>query len=234
MNRPETTLFLLVSADGKISLGDNDNLDVDKQLKEIPGIAEGLHQYYELEQQTDQVSLNTGRVMAKIGVNERTETPVKIPVDFIIIDSKPHLTEAGVRYLSQWVQTLYLPTTNPNHPCFSLSDELDNIVPLLLPDPTDFSALFERFASEFGMTRITLQSGGTLNATLLREGIIDHVSLVIAPYLVGGKDTSSLIDGESLHSPAEIHKIRPLHLVECRQMEDSYLYLRYDVVNEVK
>lgn len=33
----------------------------------------GLHQYYEIEATTDIFSLNTSRVMAKIGVNDRTE-----------------------------------------------------------------------------------------------------------------------------------------------------------------
>ena len=67
MNRPITTLFMLESLDGKISSGSSDNLDVDKDFCRIDGVKEGLHQYYELEEETDTFSLNTGRVMAKIG-----------------------------------------------------------------------------------------------------------------------------------------------------------------------
>ena len=59
------------SLDGKISSGSSDNLDADKDFCKIDGVKEGLHQYYELEQETDVFSLNTGRVMAKIGVNDR-------------------------------------------------------------------------------------------------------------------------------------------------------------------
>lgn len=51
-DRPETTLFLLMSVDGKISTGDNDVLDVDKDFPKIDGIKEGLSQYYKLEQET--------------------------------------------------------------------------------------------------------------------------------------------------------------------------------------
>ena len=43
-NRPEATLFLIQSLDGKITLGDNDNLDVDKDFPKIKGVKEGLHQ----------------------------------------------------------------------------------------------------------------------------------------------------------------------------------------------
>ncbi len=79
-DRPETTLFLLASVDGKITTGDTDVLDTEPDFPRIAGIKEGLRQYYDLEQQTDLVSLNTGRVMKKVGMNEKSN-PEKIPVD---------------------------------------------------------------------------------------------------------------------------------------------------------
>lgn len=71
MNRSITTLFMLESLDGKISSGDSDNLDADKDWCRINGVKEGLQQYYDIEQTTDLFSINTGRVMAKIGLNEK-------------------------------------------------------------------------------------------------------------------------------------------------------------------
>jgi 2,5-diamino-6-(ribosylamino)-4(3H)-pyrimidinone 5'-phosphate reductase len=53
MKRPETTLFMLTSVDGKISTGDRDIMDVDKDFPTITGLKEGLQQYYDLEKQTD-------------------------------------------------------------------------------------------------------------------------------------------------------------------------------------
>ena len=50
MERPITTLFMLMSVDGKISTGATDELDVDKDFPKITGVSEGLHQYYEIEQ----------------------------------------------------------------------------------------------------------------------------------------------------------------------------------------
>ena len=81
MDRPITTLFMLMSVDGKISTGSTDELDVDRDFPKIPGVREGLHQYYEIEQTTDLWSFNTGRVQAKMGVNEK-EMPAKIPGSF--------------------------------------------------------------------------------------------------------------------------------------------------------
>jgi len=87
-NRPINTLFMLMSLDGKINSGDSDELDVDKDWCKIDGVKEGLHKYYEIEQTTDYYSLNTGRTMAKIGVNDKAEKPNKIDCRFIIIDRK--------------------------------------------------------------------------------------------------------------------------------------------------
>ena len=49
-----------------------------------------MHQYYEIEQTTDLWSFNTGRVQAKLGVNEK-EAPEKSPVSFALLDNR-HLT----------------------------------------------------------------------------------------------------------------------------------------------
>ena len=91
MDRPVTTLFMLMSVDGKISTGATDNLDLDRDLPKIAGVQEGLHQYYEIEQTTDLWSLNSGRVQEKLGVNSK-EMPNKLPVSFVMIDNH-HLTK---------------------------------------------------------------------------------------------------------------------------------------------
>src|SRR3989338_1650031 len=97
-NLPITTLFMLISVDGKISTGPTDERDFDKDLPKIPYVRDCISQYYDIEKKTDLHSLNTGRVMEKIGVNARKEAPKKIGVNFIIIDNKPHLNNNGVCY----------------------------------------------------------------------------------------------------------------------------------------
>jgi len=79
-----TTLFLLVSVDGKISTGDTDAMDVDKDYPKIVGVKEGLKQYYDLELETDLFSFNTGRVFTKVGMNEKTDEPKKLPASFVV------------------------------------------------------------------------------------------------------------------------------------------------------
>lgn len=232
MIRTHNTLFLLESLDGKISTGDTDNLDVDLDFKRIHGVKEGLSQYYDLEKTTDPFSLNSGRVMAKIGVNTRTTDPQKIGCSFIIIDNQPHLTEAGTTYLSKWVKTLYLVTTNKNHPAFKLKASLPNIEIIFYENKIDFADLFQRMKNEYRAERITIQSGGLLNAQFLKNGLIDEVSIVVAPCLIGGKDTQSLVGGESLHTEEDLKKIKPLVLKNCEVLTNSYIHLTYTVIND--
>jgi len=234
MDRPITTLFLIISLDGKISTGDVDELDVDTDFKRIGGVKEGLHQYYEIEGQTDPFSLNTGRVMAKIGVNKRIKEPTKIGCSFIIIDNKPHLTEKGVEYMAKWVKTLYLVTTNNNHPVYKVKAKHQNIKIISYEKKIDLDDLLKTMKKDYGVEKITIQSGGTLNSQWIRQNLIDHVSIVIAPCLIGGSNTQSLIGGESLHNQEDLKKIKALKLIKCETLKDSYVHLFYDVVSNTQ
>lgn len=228
-NKPITTLFMLQSLDGKISSGNNDELDADKDWCKIDGVKEGLQQYYDIEQTTDLFSLNTGRVMAKIGVNDRKEEPNKTPCSFIIIDNKPHLNKKGIEYLCKWVNTLYLVTTNKNHIAYTLQKGYSNLV-ILSYDQLDLNVLLDDLGEKYNVDYLTIQSGGNLNGLFLRENLIDYVNIVIAPLLVGGKETSTLIDGEAITSTNELHKLRALRLQECNQLNNSYIQLKYKVI----
>ncbi len=64
----------------------------------------------------------------------------------------------------------------------------------------------------------------------LREKLIDYIDLVVAPVLIGGKETATLIDGQSLRTTSELSKPGALKLQTCTALEDSYLRLRYKVI----
>ena len=222
---------MLSSLDGKISTGDTDVMDFDADLKVIDGVKEGVQQYYDIEKTTDFFSLSSGRVFEKIGLNEKTEAPEKISgLNFVIIDNKPHLNEVAIRYACHKSERAIFVTNNKNHPAYKLKDE-PNIEIIEYEKEIDFEDMFRRLKEDFGAQRVTIQTGGTLNAELLRSGMIDYVSIVIAPVLIGGKDTTTLIDGESLHSKGELSKIRALKLESSSTLKDSYFHLVYKVLN---
>ena len=225
MDRPITTLYMLMSVDGKISTGSTDELDVDKDFPRIPGIREGLHQYYEIEQTTDLWSLNSGRVQAKMGVNSRP-IPEKGPVSFVLIDNH-HLDENGVRYFCALSQEFVVITTNPNHPAFQINESNLHII---FQETLSLNDALSALKSNFGCERLTIQSGGTLNGLFLREKLLDYIDIVIAPVLIGGKETSTLIDGKSLLSERELSQLGVLRLQACTMLDNSYLRLNYQVI----
>ena len=233
MDRPITTLFMLTSVDGKISTGSTDKLDVDKDFPRISGIKEGLKQYYEIERTTDLHSLNSGRVLAKVGANKPQKNLVKLSVSFLIIDNEPHLNKTGVDNFLKRSKKLYIITTNKNHPAFQRKDA-DNLEIIYYKNRIDFIDLFRKLKQNYKINRVTIQTGGTLNSIFLRNKLIDKISIVVAPTLIGGKDTPSLIDGKSLSSVKELSLIKALKLTEVEKLNDSYLHLKYDVINDTK
>ena len=225
MDRPITTLFILMSVDGKISTGSTDELDVDRDFPKIPGVREGLHQYYEIEQTTDLWSFNTGRVQAKMGVNEK-EMPAKTPVSFVLLDNH-HLTEHGVRYFCALSRQAVVITSNASHPAFHV--DADNLH-IIYQERLSLGDALARLKQECGCERLTVQSGGTVNGLFLREKLLDYVDIVVAPVLIGGKDTPTLIDGRSLLSNKELGQLAPLELIDASVLQNSYLRLRYRVI----
>ena len=217
---------MLSSVDGKISTGATNELDVDKDFPKLDGVKEGLFQYYDIEQTTDLWSLNSGKVQAKMGVNTKEPPREKCPVSFVLIDNK-HLTVGGVRYFCALSQEFVLITTNREHPAFSVNESNLHII---YQDKLDAAAALERLYSDFGCERLTIQSGGELNGLFLREKLFDYIDIVIAPVLIGGKDTPTLIDGASLMSEEELTKLGILKLESCRILENSYIRLRYEVI----
>ena len=227
MDRPITTLFMLMSVDGKISTGASDHLDVDKDFPKIAGVKEGLHQYYEIEQTTDLWSLNSGRVQAKIGINS-ADMPNKTPVSFVVIDNS-HLKEHGVRYLCALSKQFVLVTSNAKHPAFEIEE--DNLHIIYQNEQLSLKDVLTKLKSQYSCERITIQTGGTLNELFLREKLIDYLDIVVAPVLVGGKDTSTIIDRKSLLSESELSRLGVLKLQEFVVLENSYLRLRYRVIH---
>jgi len=230
--RAETTLCLVISLDGKITSGSTDNLDSDSDWTRIVGVKEGFVQYYELEHSLGPNYLNSGRVLEKVGFNKKKEAPEKEPLKFVVVDRKPHLNKHGINYLCNWIEQLIIVTNNPQHPAFKLKSEHHNIEPIYYETDIDFANLLVKLRKHHKIEKITIESGGTLNAIFFRNRLVDHVKIVVAPLIVGGKETSSLVDGVSLTDKSQLHLLKALKLEDCKKLENSYLLLEYDVIND--
>lgn len=225
MQRPITTLFMLMSVDGKISTGEGNNLDFDIDLPCIDGVKEGLHQYYEIEQTTDLWSFNSGKVQAKMGVNHKN-MPNKSSISFVLVDNE-HLNENGIRYFTALAKTFVLITNNPKHPAYNVKE--DNLH-IIFQEKLDLDDALKKLKNDFNCERLTIQSGGTLNSLFLRAKLFDYIDIVVAPILVGGKRTPTIIDGESIFNKQQLNELSPLKLIDCHILDNSYLRLRYEVI----
>ena len=70
------------------------------------------------------------------------------------------------------------------------------------------------------MESIDCEGGPGLNATLVPEGLVDELHLVIAPKLAGGRDPLTILSGETLDPPADL-SLLSLH------ESGGYLFARY-------
>lgn len=61
-----------------------------------------------------------------------------------------------------------------------------------------------------GFKRIGLSGGGSINGAFLRAGLIDEISLVIAPLAIGGRTTPTVFDCDDLTSIAGAAKLKLL------------------------
>lgn len=151
--------------------------------------------------------------------------PNKTPVSFVLIDNT-HLNENGIRYFCALSEQFVLVTSNADHPAFDVNE---NNLHIIYQKELSLKDALAKLKSEYGCERVTIQSGGTLNSLFLREKLLDYVDIVVAPVLIVGKDTATLIDGKSLLSENELSNLGVLKLQECVILEDSYLRLRYEV-----
>lgn len=96
-------------------------------------------------------------------------------------------------------------------------------------DRVDLEAGLARIAEVLRASTVVADAGGTLNAGLLRAGLVDEIDVVTLPGLVGGVGTPSIMDGEPLDDAAT--PIR-LELIECRVTPAGLVRTRYRVVDE--
>jgi 2,5-diamino-6-(ribosylamino)-4(3H)-pyrimidinone 5'-phosphate reductase len=76
-----------------------------------------------------------------------------------------------------------------------------------------------------GVRRIVLEGGGTLNWSMLREGLVDDVHVTISPILIGGDRATTLVEG--IGKPT-INKSFQLRLLRARRRRNE-ISLEYKV-----
>jgi 2,5-diamino-6-(ribosylamino)-4(3H)-pyrimidinone 5'-phosphate reductase len=76
-----------------------------------------------------------------------------------------------------------------------------------------------------GIDRLMVEGGGELVFSLLHEGLVDDLSVFVAPAVIGGREAPTLADGEGFADPADFATLE-LHSVERM---DGGVLLRWSV-----
>jgi 2,5-diamino-6-(ribosylamino)-4(3H)-pyrimidinone 5'-phosphate reductase len=86
----------------------------------------------------------------------------------------------------------------------------------------DLKKTLEKLREYFGIERLLLEGGGIINGSFLKAGLIDELSILIAPVADGIMNTATLFDGNS--GPA-----RTLRLISAEARDKDIAWLRYRV-----
>lgn len=87
----------------------------------------------------------------------------------------------------------------------------------------DLALALDRIGERFGVRTLMLEGGGRINGGMLRAGLIDEVSLLVAPVADGRAGAASLFDADGGDAP------RRLALEAVERRADDVLWLRYRV-----
>jgi len=220
---PHAILHIGMSVDGRIDWGVGD---------------EGL--YYELAVRFDADAMLTGsRTMlaayatqdAPLEDDEVLESrelhPLHVPL-LVVIDSRGQIRGwSQIKKEPYWRNAMALCSRSTPHEYLDYLQKRRVEYIVTGEDHVDLRAALEELNARYGVKTVRVDSGGILNGALLRAGLVDEVSVLIGPCLVGGTTPRSIFVAPDLTSS---EGVIPLRLVHVEQMRGDIIWLRYEVV----
>ncbi len=88
----------------------------------------------------------------------------------------------------------------------------------------DLAAALETLHRQLGIRRLLLEGGGGINGSLLQAGLVDELSLLIAPCVEGVIGGPALFDMDGGRGALET---MGMALASCEVLEDGFVWLRY-------
>ncbi len=88
----------------------------------------------------------------------------------------------------------------------------------------DLQAALETLNREVGIGRLLLEGGGAANGALLQAGLIDELSLILAPAVEGVPGGPAVFD---IHGEPDALNAMGMALEHCQVLEGGLVWLRY-------
>ena len=221
---PRVILHSGVSVDGRIDWGQDDM---------------GL--YYELAARSNAEAMLSGS-NTMLAAYAGQETPPEADVEasgpkelhplhvpfLVVVDSRGQIRNWRVIQREPYWRDVVVLCSRATPPAY-LDDlrecHLDYIV--AGDERVDFRTALEELNARYGITKVRVDSGGILSGVLLRAGLVDEVSVLVGPCLVGGASPRSMFVAPDLASP---DGVIPLKLIAVERMRGDIIWLRYKVV----
>src|SRR5580698_3536612 len=94
-------------------------------------------------------------------------------------------------------------------------------------DALDLAIVLDKLATKFDIATLLLEGGGKINGSMLRAGLIDELSLLVAPVADGSSGSPALFDVLEPHTNDRASARWKLRSMERRA--DDIIWLRYSI-----
>lgn len=217
-NRPYTAINMVSTADGKITAGGRAGgigSRVDRLVMRL------------LRSRTDAVMVGAGTVRAEkinLGLPSDLSDSVRRSEHLGVI-----LSASGEVPLENLVQNegerlLFITSRSTSERTLKRLSQRGEVRPELAGVRDDYRRVLELLRSEYGVGRLLVEGGPSVNRALMRHGLADELFLTFTPRLAAGIPSgdraSTILHGEELEPPLDM---RLLSVYEA----DSELYMRY-------
>ncbi|WP_200137137.1 MULTISPECIES: dihydrofolate reductase family protein [unclassified Pseudomonas] len=90
----------------------------------------------------------------------------------------------------------------------------------------DNALVLHKLATLFGMERLMIGGGGVLNWSYLQDGLVDELSLLMAPVADGSPGAPSMFTAKA---PLTQVQPRAFTLIEAKPLEGGTIWARYKI-----
>ncbi|WP_405265488.1 2,5-diamino-6-(ribosylamino)-4(3H)-pyrimidinone 5'-phosphate reductase [Methanobrevibacter sp.] len=222
--RPYVILNAAMTLDGKIATATgSSNISGKKDLERV----------HEIRKECDGIMVGIGTVLAddpKLTVHKIDAKPEDNPVR-VVVDSKCR-TPADARITNNDAKTI-IAGANEYKEEFMKSETYNELkkrgVKFFFSGDkrVDLKALMN-YLHEEGIGKLMLEGGATLNFSMIKAGLIDEISICVAPMVVGGADAKTFFDGDGFNTMDESVK---LELIDYYPLDKDFI-LNYRVLND--
>ncbi len=217
--RPFVTLKVAASLDGKIATRTGES-------RWITGES-ARRRVHQLRNEVDAVLVGIGTVLrddplltTRLGIAEQRD-PIRVIVDNL---ARLPLRAKVVNRASTAATLLAVSQMAPRTKLEALEREgIQVIVVESSPRRVSLERLMEALGKR-GILSVMIEGGAEINASALREGIVDKVLVFLAPILIGGKSTSTAVGGDGIESLSQALRLRE---VRIERFEDDILVEGY-------